>query len=228
MLMVETVGMVEIVGIGGNNGCTYKGFMSCNLKEYDGKGGAITLTRWIEKMENVIDNSGCAKNQKVKYVASSFVNKDLTWWNTQEFCPSNEMEKLESEFWNHKMVRANHAGYTDWFHELAKLVPHIVTPESSRIKRYIAGLAHEIRGMLRATQPTTIQSAILRAGILTDEAVSCGTLTKVNEKRKGVEESSKQGGGRNDDKRAKVSKGFVAATPHRNGYTGPHPKCVKC
>ncbi|GKC90207.1 hypothetical protein Tco_1150856 [Tanacetum coccineum] len=92
------------------------------------------------------------------------------------------------------MVGANHASYTDWFHELAMLVPHLVTPESSRIMRYIAGLAPEIRGMLRATQPTTIQSAILRAGILTDEAVSCGTLTKGNEKRKGVEETSKQGG----------------------------------
>ncbi|GJU73160.1 putative reverse transcriptase domain-containing protein [Tanacetum coccineum] len=46
-------------------------------------------------------------------------------------------------------------------------------------------------------------------------------------KRK-MEESSKQGGGRNDDKRVKVSNGFVAATPHRNGYTGPHPKCAKC
>ncbi|GJS01931.1 putative reverse transcriptase domain-containing protein [Tanacetum coccineum] len=32
--------------------------------------------------------------------------------------------------------------------------------------------------MLRATQPTTIQSAILTAGILTDEVVRCGTLTK--------------------------------------------------
>ncbi|GJX14098.1 putative reverse transcriptase domain-containing protein [Tanacetum coccineum] len=73
---------------------------------------------------------------------------------------------------------------------LDKLVPHLVTPESSRIKRYIAGLALEIRGMLRATQPTTIQNAILRAGILTDEAVSCGTLTKSSDKRNGVEESS--------------------------------------
>ncbi|GKE43435.1 reverse transcriptase domain-containing protein [Tanacetum coccineum] len=129
-------------------------------QEYDGKGGAITLTRWIEKMENVIDNSGCAENQKVRYAASSLVNKALTWWNTQcqargrvaalamswndfkalmveEFCPSNEMEKLENEFWNHKMVGANHAAYTDRFHELAKLVPHLVTPETSRIKRYI-------------------------------------------------------------------------------------------
>ncbi|GKF66517.1 hypothetical protein Tco_0193034, partial [Tanacetum coccineum] len=42
-------------GNGGNNGCTYKGFMGCNPKEYDGKGGTIALTRWIEKMENVID-----------------------------------------------------------------------------------------------------------------------------------------------------------------------------
>nr|GFA73054.1 reverse transcriptase domain-containing protein [Tanacetum cinerariifolium] len=78
-----------------------------------------------------------------------------------------------------------------------------VTLESSHIKRYIAGLAPEIRGMLRATQPTTIQSKTLRAGILIDEAVSCGTLTKGNEKRKGVEESSKPGGGRNENKRAK-------------------------
>nr|GEW57253.1 putative reverse transcriptase domain-containing protein [Tanacetum cinerariifolium] len=238
-------------GNGRNNGCTYKGFMACNPKEYDGKGGTITLTRWIEKMENVIDNSGYAENQKVKYAVSSFVNKALTWWNTQvqargreaaigmswadfkallmeEFCPCNEMEKLESEFWNHKMVGANHAGYTDRFHELAKLVPHLVTPKSSQIKRYIVGLAPEIRGMLRETQPTTIQSAILRAGILTDEAVSCCTLTKGNEKRKGVEESSKQGGGRNDNKREKVSKGFVTLTTYKNEYDRSLLKCAKC
>ncbi|GJY29241.1 putative reverse transcriptase domain-containing protein [Tanacetum coccineum] len=213
-------------GNGENNGCTFKTFQACNPKEYDGKGGAIALTRWIKKMENVIDYSGCAKNQKVKYAISSLVNKALTWWNTQvqargreavmgmswndfkallveEFCSSNEMEKLENEFWNHKMVGANHPAYTDRFHELAKLVPHLVTPESSRIKRYIAGLAPEIPGMLRATQPTTIQNEILRAGILTDEAVSCGTLTKGNEKRKVVEETSKSRRSWKENKKAK-------------------------
>ncbi|GKA87700.1 putative reverse transcriptase domain-containing protein [Tanacetum coccineum] len=139
-------------------GCSYRTFLACNPRGYDGKGGAIALTRWIEKMEFVIDNSGCAENQKVKYSASSFINKALTWWNTQvqatgreaavgmtwvefkvllveEFCPSNKMEKLESESWNHTMVGANHAGYTDRFHELAKLVSHLVTPESKRIGR---------------------------------------------------------------------------------------------
>ncbi|GJT98469.1 putative reverse transcriptase domain-containing protein [Tanacetum coccineum] len=238
-------------GNDGNNGCSFKTFQSCNPKEYDGKGGAIALTRWIEKMENVIDNSGCAENQKVRYATSSLVNKALTWWNTQcqargrvaamalswddfkalmveEFCPSNEMEKLENEFWNHKMVGANHAAYTDRFHELAKLVPHLVTPESSRIKRYIAGLAPEIRGMLRATQPTTIQTAILRARILTDEAVSCGTLTKGSDKRKGVDEPSKTGGFWKDNKKANTGTGFVAITPARNEAGNSIPKCNKC
>ncbi|GKD47779.1 hypothetical protein Tco_1276755 [Tanacetum coccineum] len=68
-------------GNGGNNGCFYKAFLSCNPRDYDGKGGAVALTRWIEKMESVIENSGCAENQKV--TASSFINKALTWWNTQ-------------------------------------------------------------------------------------------------------------------------------------------------
>ncbi|GJS01409.1 hypothetical protein Tco_0317917 [Tanacetum coccineum] len=45
-------------------GCTYKEFLACNLKEYDGKGGAIGFTRWIKKMELVQDMSGCGDNKK--------------------------------------------------------------------------------------------------------------------------------------------------------------------
>ncbi|GJZ41080.1 putative reverse transcriptase domain-containing protein [Tanacetum coccineum] len=51
-------------GNGGNNGCTFKASQSCNPKEYDGKGGAIVLTHWIEKMENMIDNSVVAEKSK--------------------------------------------------------------------------------------------------------------------------------------------------------------------
>ncbi|GJZ21821.1 hypothetical protein Tco_0558860 [Tanacetum coccineum] len=59
-------------------GCSYKEFLACNPKEYDGKGGAVVLTRWIEKMESVQDMSGCSIDQKVKYTAGSFVGKALT------------------------------------------------------------------------------------------------------------------------------------------------------
>nr|GEY92759.1 reverse transcriptase domain-containing protein [Tanacetum cinerariifolium] len=135
-----------------------------NSNANGGNGGAVALTRWIEKIESVIEKTRCTENQKVKYAACLFVNKALTWWNTQvqargreaaigmtwvefkallveEFCPSNEIENLESEFWNHTMVGDNHRRYTDRFHELAKLVPHLVTPESKRIGRYINRLA---------------------------------------------------------------------------------------
>ncbi|GKC15074.1 reverse transcriptase domain-containing protein [Tanacetum coccineum] len=56
------------------NGCSYKEFMVCNPKDYDGKGGAIVYTRWIEKMELVQDMSGYGANQKVKYNAHSFID----------------------------------------------------------------------------------------------------------------------------------------------------------
>ncbi|GJV81013.1 putative reverse transcriptase domain-containing protein [Tanacetum coccineum] len=93
------------------------------------------------------------------------------------------------------MVGADHAGYTDQFHELAKLVPYLVTPEAKHVTRYINRLPSQICGMLRATQPTTIQAVILTAGILTDEAVRSGTLAKAGEKRK---ESDEAKGNRNN------------------------------
>ncbi|GJT07048.1 hypothetical protein Tco_0841510 [Tanacetum coccineum] len=83
-------------GGNGNNRCTYKSFMSYNLKEYDRKGGGVVLTRWMERMETVIDNSGCAENQKVRYVASSLVNKALTWWNTQVQVRGREVTNVMS------------------------------------------------------------------------------------------------------------------------------------
>ncbi|GJT65309.1 putative reverse transcriptase domain-containing protein [Tanacetum coccineum] len=60
------------------NGCTYKEFLACNPKEYDGKGGAIVYTYLIKKMESVQDMSGCRDNQKVKYTAGSFIADTLT------------------------------------------------------------------------------------------------------------------------------------------------------
>nr|GEW59810.1 putative reverse transcriptase domain-containing protein [Tanacetum cinerariifolium] len=111
-----------------------------------------------QKIENVQEISGCSVDQKVKYTVGSFVGKALTWWNSyihilswevavsmswndfkftmiEEFCPGHEMKRLETELWNHVMVGDGHAAYTDRFHELARLVPHLVTPESRKIER---------------------------------------------------------------------------------------------
>ncbi|GJR06499.1 reverse transcriptase domain-containing protein, partial [Tanacetum coccineum] len=104
--------------------------------------------------------------------------EDFKTLTREEFCPSNEIQKLETELWNHAMVRAGHAAYTDRFHELARLVLHLVTLEGKKIKRYVYGLASQIQGMVAATEPKTIQKAVQIAGTLTDEALRNGSIKR--------------------------------------------------
>ncbi|GKD21299.1 hypothetical protein Tco_1223002 [Tanacetum coccineum] len=116
--------------------------MMCGPRDFDGTGGAVALTRWIEKMESMIDNSGCLVKQRVKYAASSFIGKALTWWNTQ---------KVSSRIiqWLVLIMLDTLIDFMSWFHIwLAKLVPYLVTPEAKRVTRYINGLPSQIRGML--------------------------------------------------------------------------------
>ncbi|GJS62667.1 reverse transcriptase domain-containing protein [Tanacetum coccineum] len=187
-----------------------------------------------QKMESVQDMSGCRDNQKVKYIAGSFVGKALTWWNSQihirgredavgmswedfktstkeEFYPSNEMQKLETELWNHVMVGAGHAAYTDRIHKLARLVPYL------------------IRGMVAVMEPTTIRKAMKIAGILTDKAIRNGSLKKNHEKRGNRGEPSKDRNGRDDNKRTRNGNAFATTTnPVKREYTGMTPKCTTC
>nr|GEX45784.1 hypothetical protein [Tanacetum cinerariifolium] len=76
------------------------------------------------------------------------------------------------------MVGAGHAAYTDKFHELTRLVPHLVTPKSRKTERYVYGLASHIRGMVTAIEPKTMQKAVQISGALTDEAVRNGSIKK--------------------------------------------------
>ncbi|GKC14830.1 hypothetical protein Tco_1011612, partial [Tanacetum coccineum] len=73
-----------------SRGCTYKELLACNPKENDGRGSDIVYTHWIKKMKSVQDMSGCRDSQKVKYIAGSFIGKDLTWWNSQIHTQSRE------------------------------------------------------------------------------------------------------------------------------------------
>ncbi|GKE60520.1 putative reverse transcriptase domain-containing protein, partial [Tanacetum coccineum] len=150
-----------------------------------------SYTRWIEKMENVQDMSGCSIDQKVKYTAGSFI---------EEFYPSLEMQKLETELWNHAMVGAGHAAYTDRFHELARMVA--------------------------ATEPKTMQKAVQISGVLTDEAVRNGSIKKVK-KRGNMGEPSKDKNGKDDNKSSRTGNAFAStANPIGRDNTGTWPKCT--
>ncbi|GJZ59273.1 hypothetical protein Tco_0615089 [Tanacetum coccineum] len=137
--------------------CSYKDFVACKPKESDGKGGAVAYIRWVKKIEEIQDISDCGYNQKrsLKPRGRMTGAEDFKALMKEKYCPSNEIQKLETEFWNHAMVGAGSSAYTDRFHELSRLVPHLVTPETKRIK----------------------------ARVLTDEAVRNGSLKRNGKKR---------------------------------------------
>ncbi|GJU92931.1 putative reverse transcriptase domain-containing protein [Tanacetum coccineum] len=147
--------------------------------------------------------------------------------NDTKFCPSHECKR-----WNpseeSRPGSGCHAAYTDRFHELARLVPHLVTPESRMIERYVYGLAPQIREMVAATEPKTMQKAVQISGALTDEAVRNGSIKKV-EKRGNVGEPSKDRSRRDDNKRTRTGNVFATTVnPVGRENTGTWPKCTTC
>ncbi|GJX88393.1 hypothetical protein Tco_0340407 [Tanacetum coccineum] len=118
------------------------------------------------------------------------------------FVPSNRLESVEGRFLESFNVVVDLLDTLNHFQEFGN-----------------------IRGMLRATQPATIQAAILTAGILTDEAVRSGTLAKAGEKRKEKDEVSNSESDGKDEKKVKGGRGFVAVVPPRR-ENGNFPKIL--
>nr|GEY95233.1 hypothetical protein [Tanacetum cinerariifolium] len=152
----------------------------------------------------------------------------------EEYCPDDEVEKLESEFWNHKMVGSDIARYTARFHELARLVRHMVTPESQRVNRYFRGLAPKIKAHVTSYEFATIHGAVSMANRLTTDGIKDGIFKKKenagNKKRSNDQNKNR---GRDDrNKRQRTGSNFALTTldqgQGQRQYAGQHTKCAKC
>ena len=204
------------------------------------------MIQWIEKMETTLDISGCPNQHRVRYAAGSFEKRALTWWNAQvqtrgrdealampwedfktllrgEFCPRNELKKVETELLNHVMIGAEHLAFTTRFHELATLAPDIVPTLEKRIERYVGGLPPCIQGHVIAARPTTLEMAVTLSATLTDVMVASWALKK-------EAEAAKAGSSKKPDKRPakkqKVVRNFAVAT-HAPTTTQPPPLQIK-
>nr|GEY27308.1 hypothetical protein [Tanacetum cinerariifolium] len=123
----------------------------------------------------------------------------------EEFCPSHEMQKLETELWNHAMVGASHVAYK-------RSSPVGVSGRFSfftrsllpKAKVFLGGLSPLIDSWdVAAMKPKTMQKAVHIFGALIDEAVRNGSIKKV-EKRINVGEPSKDKNCRDDNKRTRT------------------------
>jgi hypothetical protein len=223
-------------------GCSYKEFLNCKPSEFDGKGGALILSQWLEQAESVFDISNCSNQNRVRYSTHLLKGKALTWWNSvinargrdvamaiswedfktlilDQFVSRTEVKKLEDELWSLTMEGNNLNEYTDKFHDLVRLCPRMVDTEARRIERYIHGLHPEVRRSLRGIDPPTLQDAIHRAESITEDLKRDGIL---KEKRKdhGDDEQEKS-------KKVRRDQG-QSSNGSKSGYTGTLPLCQKC
>nr|GEX39560.1 putative reverse transcriptase domain-containing protein [Tanacetum cinerariifolium] len=143
--------------------CTFLSFMKCNPTPFHGKEGDIELYRWFEKSAMVFSISECTERNKVKFVAATLQGRALTWLNSQvatlglevinrkswgdmkkmmmmeEFCPNEEVQRLEDELMSLKLRDTNIAAYTQRFNELVLLCPEAVPTKKKKLKHTLKG-----------------------------------------------------------------------------------------
>ncbi|KAM0011412.1 putative nucleotidyltransferase, Ribonuclease H [Helianthus debilis subsp. tardiflorus] len=230
-------------------GCTYKYFVSCKPRDFTGKKGVVDCMTWLDEMDTVVDISGCAEKDVVKFVSQSFKGEALARWRSlvqasgkavlysmsweefislikENYCPQHEVEKIESDFLSLVMTNLDCQAYLTSFNTMSRLVPYLVTPEPKRIARFIGGLAPEIKASVKASRPATFRSVADISLSLTMDAVRQRSLrNKEAEKRKREDDNSRRSSKKHrengDDKRGSESR--------KDGHqSGEKPKCKNC
>ncbi|XP_071699013.1 uncharacterized protein [Rutidosis leptorrhynchoides] len=242
---------------GGSNtrqNCTYKEFMACKPLPFKGTEGPVGLTHWIEKMESVFSISNCTQANWVKFATSTVEGKALTWWNsiarpmglkaahvipwediktrmTAEYCPDNEVKKMEAELWDLKIIGTDLATYTNCYLELILLCPGMLPTERKKIDHYVKGLSENIQASVHASKPQTLQETINMANDLMDQ-ITQRTVAEVkagDNKRKWTGNSNSQ-----SSKKQEVSvKGYQGKAPYWSRCERHHEgrctvTCGKC
>ncbi|GJX76416.1 reverse transcriptase domain-containing protein [Tanacetum coccineum] len=147
--------------------CTFVGFMKCNPTAF-------------------------CEGKKVRFAAATLQGPALTWWNTKvatmgletvnqmpwtemkqlmtaEFCPIEEVQRMEHELWNLKVKEYNIVAYTQRFNELALMCPRMVEPERVKVDAYIRGLTDNIKGEVTSSKPANLNEAVRMAHKLMDQ-----------------------------------------------------------
>ncbi|XP_076929111.1 uncharacterized protein LOC143593334 [Bidens hawaiensis] len=147
-----------------------------NPLKFDGSEGATALLERYQSMESTFLHIECPEDKTTRFASSVFGKRALTWWvqekstrgaevakalpweelkgiMNEDFCPPNELMNLEVEFFNLKQVGSDKVTYTARLNELSILVPHLVTPLSRGISKYIQGLPRQIQDSVKAVLP---------------------------------------------------------------------------
>nr|GEZ09448.1 putative reverse transcriptase domain-containing protein [Tanacetum cinerariifolium] len=136
-------------------------FMKCSPITFHGNEGAVGLIRWIEKTEMVFTVRKCTEANKAKMKVMMM----------EEFCPPEEIERMECELWNLRVNEMDISSYTTRFNELMILCPGMVPTEQKKVEAYIHGLSENIKGEVTSSEPATLNKAMRMAHTLMEQKV---------------------------------------------------------
>ncbi|GJW90292.1 reverse transcriptase domain-containing protein [Tanacetum coccineum] len=170
--------------------CTYKDFMKCQPLNFKGTEGVVGLIRNPHKRTIGTD------------AAFAMSWRELMKLMTEVYCPTSEVQNIETELWNLTMKNIDLAAYTQRFQELTMLCTKMVHEEVDQVERYIGGLPDNIQGNVIAAEPTRLQDAVRIANNLMDQKPNVG--------------------GQN------VARAYTAGNNEKKSYNGPLPFCNKC
>nr|GEU66139.1 putative reverse transcriptase domain-containing protein [Tanacetum cinerariifolium] len=183
--------------------------------------------------------SDCAERNKVKFVAATLQGRALTWWNSQvatlglevaigkpwgemkkmmieEFCPDEEVQRMEDGLRSLKLRDANIVAYTQRFNELVLLCPEVVPTKKKKVEAYIKGLPENIKGEVTSSRPVNLNETVRMAHTLMEQKIQAKAERIAKGNKRKLENS--QGGNRsNNNNRAEHS-----------GYKGNKPLCNSC
>ncbi|GKB44860.1 putative reverse transcriptase domain-containing protein [Tanacetum coccineum] len=203
----------------------------------------------------------CAEGKKVKFVAATLQGPALTWWNskvatigievvnqipwtemkqlmTAEFCPAEEVQRMEHELWNLKVKEFNIVAYTQRFNELALMCARMVNPENVKVDAYIRGLSENIKGEVTSSKPTNMSEAVRMAHKLMEQKLQAKKARDIEENKRKWEKFQSENSSRgnykdnshyqqNNQKQGNA-RAMTTALNKGNVPTGPLPLCDRC
>ncbi|GJT00092.1 putative reverse transcriptase domain-containing protein [Tanacetum coccineum] len=172
-----------------------------------------------------------------------------------EFCPIEEVQRLEDELRHLKLRDMNISAYTERFNELALLCPDAVPTEKKKVELYIKGLPEIIKGETTSSRPATLNEAVRMAHGLMEQKIQARD-ERIAEGLKRKWESNNQGGSnnrnnirnrnnnnnrsnrgnyrennrlnQNNQRRQDGARAMTAAQNNVADQGGPAPKCDRC
>nr|GFA16531.1 reverse transcriptase domain-containing protein [Tanacetum cinerariifolium] len=103
---------------------------------------------------------------------------------TEEFCPPEEIQRMEGELWNLRVKEMDISSYTTRFNELVILCPGMVPTEQKKVEAYIRGLLENIKGEVTLSEPATLNKVVRMAHTLMEQKVKAIAEREADNKKR--------------------------------------------